>query len=75
MEIVFWKVGSGVDTCFWIDRLLGEVPLCVRYRRLFELAEDRGISVDGGYERVRVGRGGGGLEVASSFVGVGGGDS
>ena len=42
---VFRKVGNGVDTCFWTDRWLGEVPLCVCYRRLFELAEDKGISV------------------------------
>jgi len=43
-ENVFRKIGSGVDTCFWTDRWLGKVPLCVRYRRLFELVGDRGIS-------------------------------
>lgn len=62
------KLGNGVRTCFWTNGWLGEVSLCVRYRRLFELAVDRGISVADMREL-----GWGGLEVVSSSVGVGGG--
>jgi len=44
-ERVLRKVGDGVDTLFWCDRWLGEVPLCQRFARLFELAVDKSISV------------------------------
>jgi len=44
-ECVTKKVGDGTDTLFWFDRWLGSVPLCVRYRRLFELYENKSITV------------------------------
>ncbi|MCH92232.1 beta-glucan-binding protein, partial [Trifolium medium] len=40
-ESVSKKVGGGIDTLFWIDLWLGGIPLCVRFRRLFDLAEDK----------------------------------
>ena len=39
------KVGDGTDTLFWFDRWLGLVPLCVHFRRLFELYENKSIMV------------------------------
>jgi len=33
------NVGNGVSSLFWLDRWVGEVPLCVRFRRLYELSE------------------------------------
>jgi len=44
-ECVSKKVGDGTDTLFWFDRWLGLVPLCVRFRRLFELYENKYITV------------------------------
>jgi len=44
-ECVSRKVGDGVDTLFWYDRWLGAVPLCVHFRRLFDLAENKSITV------------------------------
>ena len=44
-EMVSRKVGDGVDTSFWFDRWLGEVPLCQRFRWLFDLAENKLHSV------------------------------
>jgi len=32
------KVGSGTSTSFWQDRWLGDVPLCRRFSRLFDLS-------------------------------------
>ncbi|XP_024628879.1 uncharacterized protein [Medicago truncatula] len=32
------RVGSGTDTLFWQDRWLGDVPLCRRFGRLFDLS-------------------------------------
>ena len=72
-ENMFRKVGSGVYNCFWTDRWLREVSFCVHYMRLFELAKDRGISVANTRE-LGWGEDGEGLEVAPSFVGVGGRD-
>jgi hypothetical protein len=43
-ECVSRKVGDGVDT-FWYDRWLGVVPLSVCYHRLFDLAENKSITV------------------------------
>jgi len=39
------KVGDGAATMFWRDWWLGEVPLCRRFGRLFELAENKLITV------------------------------
>ena len=44
-EFVSKKVGDGTDTLFWFDKWLGSVPLCVRFRRLFELFENKSITV------------------------------
>jgi len=40
-ECVTKKVGDGSDTLFWLDKWVGSVPLCVRFRRLFELCENK----------------------------------
>jgi len=45
LERVSRKVGDGVDTSFWSDWWLGEVPFCQRFRRLFDLAENKLHSV------------------------------
>ncbi|GAU37723.1 hypothetical protein TSUD_382160 [Trifolium subterraneum] len=34
-------VGDGSDTYFWIDPWVDEIPLCVRFGRLFDLAENK----------------------------------
>ncbi|RHN70051.1 putative reverse transcriptase zinc-binding domain-containing protein [Medicago truncatula] len=39
------KVGDGVDTIFWLDPWVGDVPLCVRFGRLLDLAVNKSISV------------------------------
>jgi len=44
-EMVVRKVGDEVDTSFWFDRWLGEVPFCQRFRRLFDLAKNKLHSV------------------------------
>ena len=64
-ERVSRKVGDGADTSFWYDRWLGGVPLCQRFSRLFDLAENKSISVpfcslQDGRKGVRRGSGGGG---------------
>jgi hypothetical protein len=38
-------VGDGAVTLFWYDRWLGEVPLCQRFSRLFDLAENKSHTV------------------------------
>jgi len=38
VESVVRKVRNGVETFFWYDRWLGDVPFCVRFNRLFESA-------------------------------------
>lgn len=35
------RVGDGSNTLFWHDRWLGEVPLCKRFTRLFDLASNK----------------------------------
>ncbi|XP_024630905.2 uncharacterized protein [Medicago truncatula] len=42
---VLRRVGDAVVTSFWSDRWIGEAPLCVRFRRLFELTENKSMSV------------------------------
>ena len=44
-EFVSKKVGDGTDTLFWFDKWLGPVPLRVRFHRLFELFENKSITV------------------------------
>jgi len=39
------KIGNRVNTLFWLDRWVGDVPLRVRYRRLFDLSEDKLLTV------------------------------
>ena len=51
-------VGGGVDTYFWFDNWVGGAPLRVQFPRLFDLAENRGVTV---------------REMASRGRGVGGG--
>jgi len=38
-------VGNDVCTLFWFDKWAGEVPLQVRFRRLFDLSENKYLSV------------------------------
>ncbi|GAU40452.1 hypothetical protein TSUD_374620 [Trifolium subterraneum] len=40
-EHVAKRVGDGSDTFFWTDPWVGEIPLCERFGRLFELAETK----------------------------------
>lgn len=39
-----WE-GNGTYAFFWTDRWLGEIPLCNKFRRLFDFAEDKWVSV------------------------------
>jgi len=39
------RVGDGENTLFWLDRWVGNVPLCQRFSRLFNLAENKLVSV------------------------------
>lgn len=39
------RVGDGADTLFWSHRWIGDSPLCVRFPRLFDLAENKTITV------------------------------
>ncbi|PNY09289.1 cysteine-rich receptor-like protein kinase [Trifolium pratense] len=45
VESIERRVGNGANTFFLTDLWLGGVPLSVRYRRLFDLATDKSISV------------------------------
>jgi len=57
---------------FYLDGyVVGGAPLSVRFQRLFDLAENKSITVAD--VRFRVGGGWGGLAMAPSVVGVGGG--
>jgi hypothetical protein len=65
-------IGSGINTFFCTDPWLEGSPLCVHFRRLFNMAENRSISVVdmcGLWWEER----GGGLAVALSIVSMGGG--
>ena len=44
-ESIGRKVGSGRDTFFWMDPCLGGQPLRRRFRRMFDLAENKSITV------------------------------
>jgi len=39
------QLGNGSQTLFWVDKWLGEVPLQVRFRRLFDLSENKWLTV------------------------------
>jgi len=39
------RVGNGADTFFWTDPWLGGAPLCVRFRRLSNMAQNNSITV------------------------------
>ncbi|GAU10089.1 hypothetical protein TSUD_422280, partial [Trifolium subterraneum] len=56
-ENVTKKVGDGSDTFFWTDSWVDDIPLCERFGRLFDLAENKSISVA---ERFTLGWGAGG---------------
>ncbi|GAU52005.1 hypothetical protein TSUD_418090 [Trifolium subterraneum] len=44
-ESIERRLGNGADTLFWIDSWLGGVPLRDRYRRLYDLATNKSLSV------------------------------
>ncbi|MCI34113.1 kinesin-like protein, partial [Trifolium medium] len=67
-DCVLKKVGDGLATYFWTDTWLDGSPLCVRFRRLFDLAVNQSSTVA---EMFSLGWGDG---VAESVEGVGGGD-
>lgn len=58
----------GLRLFIWTDPWLGGAPLCVRFQRLFDLDGNKLSTV----AKMR-GLGWGGLPVASSNVGIGGG--
>jgi hypothetical protein len=61
-------LGTGLRLFIWTDPWLGEALLCVRFQRLFDLADNKLSTV----AEMR-GLGWGGLAVASSDVVMGGG--
>jgi len=67
------RVGDGVATSFWSHRWIGGSPLCVRFSRLFDLVEDKTISVASLFSKVF--EQGGWVELEAQVVGVGGGVS
>ncbi|RHN51538.1 putative reverse transcriptase zinc-binding domain-containing protein [Medicago truncatula] len=46
-ECVSKKLGDGSDTLFWYDKWLGSVSFCERFPRLFDLSENKSITVAG----------------------------
>lgn len=46
-ECVSKKLGNGSDTLFWYDKWLGSVSFCERFPRLFDLSENKSITVAG----------------------------
>jgi len=65
-------VGNGANTLFWVDKWVGDAPLSVRFRRLYDLCEDKLCTVAEmfakGWEA------GGEAWKAAESVGLGGGD-
>ena len=41
VERVSKVLGDGKNTYFWLDRWVGEVPLCRRFARLFDLTTNK----------------------------------
>ncbi|GAU40454.1 hypothetical protein TSUD_141340 [Trifolium subterraneum] len=50
-ELITKKVGDRSDTFFWSDPWLAGIPLCERFGRLFDLAENKSTSVDHSSDR------------------------
>lgn len=44
-ERVSRSVGNGSNTIFWLDRWLGDIPLCAWFSRLFELTTNKPSTV------------------------------
>ncbi|MCI42202.1 cysteine-rich receptor-like protein kinase, partial [Trifolium medium] len=44
-DCVWKKVGAGLETFFWTDTWLDGIPLCVRFRRLFDLTIHKSSTV------------------------------
>jgi len=44
-DSVLRKVGDGTDTLFWSHRWCGGAPLCERFPRLFDLAENKTVTL------------------------------
>lgn len=42
---VLRKVGDGIDMLFWLHRWCGGAPLCERFLRLFDLAENKTVTL------------------------------
>ncbi|KEH34160.1 hypothetical protein MTR_3g462420 [Medicago truncatula] len=42
---VMRRVGDGANTMFWTHRWIGGLPLCVRFPRLFDLAENKNATM------------------------------
>ena len=64
------QVGDGADTDFWRDCWCGNVPLCDHFRRLYDLAVNKVVTVKNMFLMgLEVG---GGVAAASPFVGLGG---
>ena len=41
-----YNVGNGAHTLFWSDHCVGSMPLCVKFRRLFDLVVNKSILVE-----------------------------
>jgi len=68
-----WRVVSdGDDTYIWIDSWVGDAPLCDRFNRLFDLSENRLLSVADMWQ-LWLRWGGRSMEVEVEVVCVGGG--
>jgi len=39
-------IGDGTNTFFWLDRWVGDVPLCRRFTRLFDLTTNKYSTVE-----------------------------
>lgn len=64
-------LGDGRNTLFWHDMWVGDIPLCDKFPRLFDLAVDKEGSVE---EMSRLGwEEGRSVVMAAAFVGLGGG--
>jgi hypothetical protein len=40
------EIGNGYSTSFWSDNWCGDVPLSIKYKRLFELSLNKEINVN-----------------------------
>ena len=60
-------VGDGKGTLFWYDNWIGDIPLRLKFPKLFDLAMFKEVTVE-----ARVGGRGIGVGVETSFVSLGG---